>query len=68
MIEKVLSPRFVRNQNTPMTEHQYEELTTFSEKMGVNRADIMRTALAMYLEVHGSKQYRKLSVAEFMGE
>ena len=56
MIEKALKKIFTRNQNTPMSEVQYTSLTAFAESRGVNRADVMRTALAMYLEIHGDKQ------------
>ena len=56
MIEKALRKIFTRNQNTPMSEAQYEALSTFAEVNGVNRADVMRTALAMYLEIHGDKK------------
>lgn len=55
MIDKVLAPRFVRNQNTPMTEHQYAELKAFAKAKGVNCADVMRTALAMFMTEHGDK-------------
>ena len=56
MIEKVLSPRFVKNQNTPMTEHQFEALTAFAKSKGVARADVMRAALHMFLTEHGENK------------
>ena len=55
-MEKVLKSRFTKNQNTPMTPEQYEQLSAIAKANDVNRADVMRTALAMFLETHGDKQ------------
>lgn len=56
MIEKALKKIFVVNQNTPMSQTQFDALTAFANSNDVSRADVMRTALAMYLEIHGDKQ------------
>ena len=56
MLEKASNKRFTKNQNTPMTETQYDALCAFAEAKNVKLADVMRAALAQFLEVHGDKQ------------
>lgn len=53
MLEKASNKRFTKNQNTPMTETQYEALCSFASEKKVKMADVMRAALSMFLEVHG---------------
>ena len=53
MLEKASNKRFTKNQNTPMTQVQYDALCAFAEEKNVKLADVMRAALAMFLEVHG---------------
>ena len=55
MLEKASNKRFTKNQNTPMTESQYTALCAFAEEKNVKLADVMRAALAMFLETHGDK-------------
>ena len=55
MLEKASNKRFVKNQNTPMTETQYDALCAFAEEKNVKLADVMRAALDSFLEVHGDK-------------
>lgn len=56
MLEKASNKRFTKNQNTPMTDTQYEALCAFATEKNVKLADVMRAALSMFLEVHGDKQ------------
>ena len=55
MLEKASNKRFTKNQNTPMTETQYDALCTFASEKNVKMADVMRASLAMFLEIHGGE-------------
>lgn len=54
-MEKVLKPRYTKNVNTPMTVVQYEALQQVAIDNDVNVTDVVRTAVAMFIETHGCK-------------
>lgn len=56
MLEKASNKRFTKNQNTPMTQVQYDSLCAFAEEKNVKLADVMRAALAMFLEMNGEQK------------
>ena len=49
-IEKVLSPKYVKKVNTPMSEEMFIGLEKLAENMGVNKTDVMRKGLELMIQ------------------